>query len=75
MFSDFLHLHEILEGLYFHCSLSVCLSVCPALLVNYIPAERINQFGRGFRKMVAYRTDSDPFEIGDLGSKVKVTVT
>ena len=24
----FLHLHEIVEGLYFHCSLSVCLSVC-----------------------------------------------
>ena len=23
-----LHLHEIVEGLYFHCSLSVCLSVC-----------------------------------------------
>ena len=25
--------------------------------------------------MVAYNTDSDPIEIGDLGSKVKVTVT
>ena len=24
----FLHLHEIMDGLYFHCSLSVCLSVC-----------------------------------------------
>ena len=24
----FLHLHEIVEGLYFHCSLSVCVSVC-----------------------------------------------
>ena len=23
-----LHLHEIVEGLYFHCSWSVCLSVC-----------------------------------------------
>ena len=34
----FLHLHKIVEGLYFHCSLSVCVSVCvsgcPALLVN-----------------------------------------
>ena len=25
--------------------------------------------------MVAYRTGSNPIEIGDLGSKVKVTVT
>ena len=25
--------------------------------------------------MVAYNTDSDPIEIGDLGLKVKVTVT
>ena len=25
--------------------------------------------------MVAYNTGSDPIEIGDLGSKVKVTVT
>ena len=24
---DFFHLHEIVEGLYFHCSLSVCLCV------------------------------------------------
>ena len=44
-----LHLHEIVEGLYFHYSLSVCLSVCPALFVNKIPAERMNQLGRGFR--------------------------
>ena len=47
-----LHLHEIVEGLYFHCNLSVCLcvcvSVCPALIVNKIPAERMNRFGRGF---------------------------
>ena len=25
----FLYLHEIVEGLYFHFSLSVCVSVCP----------------------------------------------
>ena len=42
--SQFLHLHEIEEGLYFHCNLSVC----PALLVNKIPAKRMHQFGRGF---------------------------
>ena len=75
----FLHLHEIVEGLYFYCSLSVCLSVCdskcPALLVNKIPAERMHLFGHGFRKMVANNTGSDPIEIGELGSKVKDTVT
>ena len=27
------------------------------------------------KSMYAYRTGSDPIEIGDLGSKVKVTVT
>ena len=83
--SAFLHLHEIVEGLYFHSSLSVCLCVCVSVclcvcvsgsfLVNKIPAERVHRFGRGFRYMAAYRTGSDPIEFGDLGSKVKVTVT
>ena len=41
-----LHLHKIVKGLYFHSSLSVCLS---GFLVNKIPAERMNQFGRSFR--------------------------
>ena len=54
----------------------VCVSVCVSgFLVNKIPAERMHRFGRGFRLMVAYRTGSNPIEIGDLGSKVKVTVT
>ena len=60
---------------YFHCSLSVCVSVClcvcPTLLVNKIPAEWMHRFRRGFH----YKASSDPIEIGDLGSKVKVTVT
>ena len=75
----FLHLHEIVEGLYFHCSLSVCLSVCVCvsgcILVNKIPAERMHRFGRGFRQMVASCIGSNAIEFGDLGSKVKVTVT
>ena len=41
----YLHLHEIVEGLYFYFSLSVCVCVP----VNKMPAERINQFGCGFR--------------------------
>ena len=57
--------------------MSVCVSVygSGSFLVNKIPAERVHRFERGFRYMVAYRTGSDPIEIGDLGSKVKVTVT
>ena len=55
--------------------LSVCVSVCLALLVNKIPVKRMYRFGRGFLYMAAYNTDSNPVEIGDLGSKVKVTVT
>ena len=70
-----------MEGLYFHCSLSVCVCVClcvcecPDLFVNKIPAVRMHRFGRGFRYRFAYDIGSDPIEIGDLGSKVKVTVT
>ena len=29
-----LHLHEIMEGLYFQCSLSMCLSVCVCVYVS-----------------------------------------
>ena len=50
----------------------VCLSVCPS--VNKMPIERRHRFGIGFRKTVAYSTGSDPNEIGDFGSKVKVTM-
>ena len=41
----FLHLHEIMEWLYFHCSLSVCVSVYVSvcLSVNRIPAKRIHR--------------------------------
>ena len=55
----------------------VCLSVsvCVCVSVNKIAAERMHQFGCGFRWIVAYCTGSNPIEIGDLGSKVKVTVT
>ena len=52
----------------------VCVCVCPTLLVNKIPAERMHRFGRGFRLTVAQHIGSDLIEIGDLGSKVKVTV-
>ena len=42
--------YEIVEGLYFHCSLSVCLSVCVCVFVsvNKAPAKRMHQFGYGF---------------------------
>ena len=53
----------------------VCLCVCPTLLVNKFPAERMNRFGRGFREMVVHCTGPNPIDIGDLGSKVKVKVT
>ena len=42
--------------------------------VNKIPAERMHQFRYGFRYIVAYCTGSDPTEIGDVGSKFKVTI-
>ena len=56
--------------------LCVCVSVCPDFLwTKFQPAERMHRFGRGFRWMIAYRTGSNPIEIGDLVPKVKVTVT
>ena len=66
---SFLHFHEIVEGLYFQCSLSVCQSVC--LSVNKIRADQMHRFRRGF----CWTVGSDPFENGDFWLKVKVTVT
>ena len=63
---------------YIFTSVCLCVCVCVCLsgfLVNKIPAERMHRFWRGFRQMVAYNTGSDPIEFGNLGSKVKVTVT
>ena len=71
-----------MEGLQLIFSLqfvSVCVCVCMCVsgsfLVNKIPDERMLLFGHSFRLTVAYCLDSDPIEIGDLESKVKVTVT
>ena len=60
-----LHLHEIVEGLYFHCSLSVCVCVCPALLVNKFQPNGCTNLNAVFAKMVAYTTGSNPIEIDD----------
>ena len=35
---------------------AVCLCVCPAMLVNKIPAKRMNRFGRGFALTALART-------------------
>ena len=43
--------------------------------MNKVPVEGGTELDAVFAKLVAYRTGSDPIEIGDLGSKVKVTVT
>ena len=56
-----LHLRKIVEGLYFHYSLScVCVSLSVCLSVNTIPAERMHWFWRSFHLMVANRTGSNP---------------
>ena len=53
--------------------LSLCVCVC--LFVNKMPIEPLHRFWRGLRQISAYCSCSNPIEIGDLGSKVKVTVT
>ena len=41
-----------------------------------VVSEILSQYAYGkLRKMVAYHTDWNPIEIGDMGSKVKITVT
>ena len=67
-----------MEGLYVHCSLSVCLCVCLCVRIsceqNFSRTD-VPIWTRFLLNLVAYRTGSNPIEIGDLGSKVKVTVT
>ena len=53
----------------------VCVCVWVCLSVIIIPAERMPIFGRGFHRIFACCTGSEPIEMGDLGFKVKVTVT
>ena len=55
--------------------LSVSVCVCVSVSVNKIPDGWMHRFWCGFRWTAAYCTDSNPIEIGDLGSNVKVTVT
>ena len=64
------------------CNASVCVSVCLSVcvcvrcfLVNKFQPNGWTDLDVVFKKMVAYRTGSNPIEIGDLGSKVKVTMT
>ena len=60
----------------------VCVSVCLSVCLSGNSCEQnssrtdtpiLTRFS--LNKMVAYYTGSDPIEIGDLGLKVKVTVT
>ena len=63
-----------MKRLYFHCSLSVCLSVC--LSVSEQNTSRMYApFWTRFLLNGCLLHCSDPIEIGDLGSKVKITVT
>ena len=61
--------------MYFHCSLSVFLSVC--LSVNKISAaNEYTILDSVFAKwLLTYRTALDPIKISDLGLKVKISVT
>ena len=64
----FLQLHEIVDGLYFHSSLSVCVYVCVSIFffffVNKITAERMRFSLNGCLPHCC--SGSDPIEIGDL---------
>ena len=63
--------NKILEGLYFHFRVSVCLSVS----MKKFPVKQMLQFWRHYCNMIAYHTDLDPVEMSDLGSKIEVIFT
>ena len=68
----FLHLHEIVEGLYFYFSFSVC--VCVSVFEQ--KADRTAKSILTLSSLSSfYCSRWNPIEIGDLWSKVKVTVT
>ena len=56
-----------MEGLNFYFSLSVCVSVCLCVRISCEQNSSLID--------APINTGSDPTEIDDLGSKVKVTVT
>ena len=83
-----LHLHEIVKGLYFQYSLSVCVCVCVSVSecvclcvwANLSVSEQNSSWTEApiwtrFLLNGCLPNVSDLIEIGDLGSKVKVTVT
>ena len=61
-------------SVYLCVCVSVCLSVCLSVC-EQIPIKPLHWFWRSLRLIVANCSSSNPIEIGDLGSKVKVTVT
>ena len=65
-----------MEGLYFHCSLSVCLSVCVCVCPMFSCEQNSSRMDAPiwtqFSLNGSYSTGSNPIEIGDLGSKVTV---
>ena len=73
-----LYLHEIVKDLYFHYSLSVCVRlsvcVCDCLWTKFQPNE-CTDLDAVFAVWLQYRIGSNPVEICDFGSKVKVRVT
>ena len=59
--------------IYFNFNLSVCVSVCPALFVNKIPAKRMSRFGQVFAKWLLIALAQTLLKL--VTSKVKVTMT
>ena len=71
---SFLHLHEIVEGLYFHYSLSVCVCVYVSDCEQNANRTATPILTRSSLNSCLLQS-LKPYQIGDLGSKVKVTVT
>ena len=76
-----LHLHEILEGLYFPYSLSVCVSAClcvcvsSSVLVKKFQPNGCTDLDAVFTKRLLTALTRTLLKLVTLGTKVKVTVT
>ena len=68
----FIHLHEIVEGLYFHYNLSVCLSI--SLFTKFQP-NGCTDLDAFFAKRLLIALAQTLLKFVTLGKKVKVTMT
>ena len=67
----FLHLHEFIKGLYFHCSLCGCVCLSVNVSVNKIPTELMHWFDSVFTKWLLTTLAQTLFKSVTLDQKLR----